>query len=162
MRKIILTVLTLIVLLGCGHVVPLEVRESVDKDITAPALFKDPDAYKGRVVMLGGIIASSKNMDEGTYLEVVEKELDAGGNPMATDISNGRFLILYSGYLDTAIYSKGREVTVVGEVMGKKLRPLGEMQYPYPLIKSRKLYLFEKRELYNMPFRFGIGIFHTF
>lgn len=104
-----------------------------------------------------------KNTDEGTYLEVVEKEVDYRGEPKDTDISHGRFLILYDGYLDTVIYARGREVSVVGEILGKKIRQLGETQYSYPLIKSKKLYLFEKqRKQHNIPVRFGIGILHTF
>ena len=160
MRKIILTSIALTLLLGCGHVVSREMRKSVDREITAPALFKDPDAHKGRIVMLGGIIASSKNTEEGTYLEVVEKPLDFRGGPKDTDISHGRFLILYDGYLDTVIYKEGREVTVVGEVLGKKIRQLGEAQYPYPMIRSKELYLFEESR--RMPVSFGIGVFHTF
>jgi len=163
MGKIILIVVIMVLLSGCGHVVSKELIEIVDKDLTTAALFKDPDAHKGKIVMLGGVIASSKNTDEGTYLEVVEKELDYRGEPKDTDISHGRFLILYDGYLDTVIYARGREVSVVGEVLGKKIRQLGETQYPYPLIKSKKLYLFEKqRKQHNIPVRFGIGILHTF
>lgn len=144
----------------CGHTVSKELREGVDKAITPTDLFKDPDTLKGKTVMLGGVIASSINTPEGTYVEVVQKPLDYRERPEDTDISYGRFLILYDGYLDTAIYSMGREITVVGEVLGRKLQPLGEIQYPYLLIKSKELYLFEPRR--GIPIRFGIGVWHTF
>lgn len=58
MWKISLIVLIMALLSGCGHVVSKELRETADKDLTTAALFKDPDAYKGKIVMLGGIIAS--------------------------------------------------------------------------------------------------------
>lgn len=159
MKKFIL-IATLISLLGCAHVVSKELREKVDKEVTPMALFKDPDIHKGKTVMLGGIIVSSINTEEGTYIEVVQRPLDYRGRPEDTDLSLGRFLIFYEGYLDTAIYSMGREVTVAGEVLGKRLRPLGEIQYQYPLIKSKELYLFEPQR--DIPIRFGIGIWHTF
>jgi outer membrane lipoprotein len=159
-----LGILSLILLIlfisGCAHVVSQELRDRAEKEITPIDLMKNPDAYKGKFVILGGVIASSINMKEGTYIEVVQKPLDYRGRPEDTDISLGRFIILHEGYLDTAIYSQGREVTVAGEVMGKMIRPLGQIQYQYLLIKSKELYLFEPR--YGVPIRFGIGIWHTF
>ncbi len=146
-------------IMGCAHVVPKEIRER-SEEIPAITLIKNPDAYKGKFVILGGIIISSKNTEDGTYIEVLQKNLDYRGRPEITDISHGRFIIFYDGYIDTAIYSQGREITVAGEVFGKTIRPLGEIQYPYLLIKSRELYLFEPK--YDIPIRFGISIWTTF
>lgn len=146
-------------IMGCAHVVPKEIRER-SEEIPTIALIKNPDAYKGKFVILGGIIISSKNTVDGTYIEVLQKNLDYRGRPEITDISHGRFIIFYDGYIDTAIYSQGREITVAGEVFGKTIRPLGEIQYPYLLIKSRELYLFKPK--YEIPIRFGISIWTTF
>jgi len=157
----ILSLIILILLIsGCAHVVSQELRDRAEKEISPIDVMKDPDAYKGRTVILGGVIASSINMKEGTYIEVVQKPLDYRGRPDDTDISHGRFIILYEGYLDTAIYSQRREVTVAGEVMGKMVRPLGQIQYQYLLIKSKELHIFKPR--YGVPIRFEIGIWHTF
>ena len=100
------------------------------------------------------------NTDEGTYIEVVQKELSGTGKPKFTDISDGRFLILYDGYLDTAIYSKGRLVTVAGEVMGSKVRPLGEINYSYLLLKNLELHLLQPGSTPSVSF--GIGIWDRF
>jgi starvation-inducible outer membrane lipoprotein len=54
----------------------------------------------------------------------------------------------------------GRKVTVVGEVLGKKTRRLGEVQYPYLLIKSKELHILKLRSGY--PVEFSIGIWKTF
>jgi outer membrane lipoprotein len=91
---------------------------------------------------------------------VVQKPLDSRERPEDTNISEGRFLILSEGYLDSAIYSQGTEVTVAGKVIGKRVRPLGEIQYTYPLIKSSEIHLFTPSR--GIPIRFGIGIFKTF
>jgi outer membrane lipoprotein len=161
MKRFLLLLVT-ISLLGCAHVVSKELRDKAYGEPPPSALFKDTDEFKGRIVILGGVIVSSTNTEEGTYIEVLQKPLDYRGRPEDTDTSYGRFIIVSEGYLDTAVYSRGREVTVAGEVIGKKLRPLGEIQYPYPLIKSKELHLFEPR--YNMPVQFGIGIgiWHAF
>jgi outer membrane lipoprotein len=147
-------------LLGCAHVISKELREKADKELSFTALLKNPDNYVGKFVILGGIIASTTNTEEGTYIEVVQKPLNFQGRPEDTDVSGGRFLVLCKGYLDSAIYSQGTEVTVAGEVIGKRVRPLGEIQYTYPLIKSSEIHLFIQRS--GMPIRFGIGIFKVF
>jgi outer membrane lipoprotein len=160
--KRFLLILIIMSLFGCAHVVSEEMRQKAYGEPSASVLFKDPDSFKGRTVILGGVIVSSINAKEGTYIEVLQKPLDHLGKPEDTDISSGRFIIFYEGYLDTAVYSQWREVTVAGEVMGKKVQPLGEIQYPYPLIKSKELHLLEPR--YDMPVHFGIGIgvWHAF
>lgn len=159
MKKLSL-ILIMMTLLGCAHVISKEIRGKADKGVDTEAVLKDPESYKGKFIILGGVIISSRNTDEGTYLEVLERPLDSLERPEATDKSRGRFIILHEGYLDSAVYSKGREITVAGEVMGKMVRPLGEMEYPYLLIKSKELHLIEPRG--GLPIRFEIGVFHTF
>ncbi|MFN3741033.1 MAG: Slp family lipoprotein, partial [Thermodesulfovibrionales bacterium] len=82
------------------------------------------------------------------------------GRPEDTDLSRGMFMIKYEGYLDPAIYTKGKPITAVGEVSGVIPGKIGEMEYKYPLITSKNLYLFEKAR--DIPVRFGIGIFKSF
>ena len=159
MKRLFL-LLIILSLCGCAHVVSKEIRDQADRELLPLDLFKDPDAYTGRIVILGGVIVSSKNMAEGTYIEVLQKPLDYSGRPEDSDISFGRFIIFYEGYLDTAIYSKDREITVAGEVMGKKVQTLGEMKYSYPLIKSRELHLLEPSR--GLPIFFGIEIWKVF
>ena len=145
---------------GCAHVVSEELRKEASADISMSVLFKDPDSYIGEIVILGGNIVSSINTENETYIEMIEKPLNSRGRPEYTDISRGRFIIIYEGFLDTAIFSKGRYVTVAGEVMGKEIRPLDEIDYTYLVIKSRELHLLQPGS--QFPIQFGIGIWHTF
>lgn len=140
---------------GCAHVVSEGLRSQVDTSVTPSLLFANPEAYRGKVVILGGDIVKTGNRREGTTIEVIQKPLDYRGRPVVSDRSAGRFLILYDGYLDPVIYQKGKMITVAGEVIGSSLLPLGQMDYSYPLIKSRELYLTEPG--YGMPVFFGIG-----
>lgn len=159
MNRIILLSILILFLYGCAHVISKDLRVIAHRDIPISDIMKNPDAHIGKIIIIGGTIASSINTAEGTYIEVVQKPLDYRGAPEDTDVSYGRFIIFYEGYLDTAIYSPGREVTVAGEVMGKRIQRLGEMQYPYLLVRSKEIHLFKYRPL---PIRFEIGIWHTF
>lgn len=160
MKLFMASILAALLAAACSHVVSREMRTLAGNDITARQVFQNPDAYLGKLVILGGMIASTRNAREGTYMEIVEKELDYRGMPKATDRSQGRFIVLHDGYLDRAIFSTGRYVTVAGVVMGRQVRPLGEMDYSYLMLKSRETHLVDRSE--GIPVTFGIGIFHSF
>jgi len=145
---------------GCAHVVSQSMLEQVDKELSPAALFKTPEQYTDKTVILGGTIISAKNTDQGAYVEVLQKPLDYRGRPQDTDISYGRFIIYHQGYLDAAIYSTGKDITAAGTLLGTMLRPLGEIQYPYLLILAREIHLFGLRTF--LPIQFSIGIFSTF
>ena len=160
MKRLLLLFSLTLFTLGCAHIVSQDLRDRAVKEFPTASLFKEPKAHKGKIVILGGSIVSSLNTQEGTYIEVVEKPLDYRGRPRYTDQSLGRFLIFHEGFLDIAIYSEGRDITVAGEVIGEKVRPLGEINYHYLLIKSRELHLLQPGQ--RMPIRFGIGIWQSF
>ena len=159
MKRFFILVMVLGLLSGCAHAVSRGVLKQVDRKITFVALLKDPNAYKGKVVLLGGIIVNSINKQEGTLLEVYETALDRDGKPLNTDKSEGRFLALYQGYLDSEIYAKGRKVTIAGTVQGEKVQQLGEIQYHYPYLIVKEIRLWKEEELayYDQyePYRWG-------
>jgi len=45
----------------------------------------------------------------------------------------------------------------VGQVDGKVVRPLKEVNYTYPLLTAKEHYLWKPEDAYSTP-RFGIGI----
>jgi outer membrane lipoprotein len=140
---------------GCAPVISKELRTKVAREITLRELLQDPDLHKGKLVLWGGVIIGAKNVKQGTLIEVLQKPTDRRGRPRDVDQSDGRFMALYEGYLDPAIYSQGREVTVAGEVKGKRVLPLGEIEYAYPLISIKELYLWPpkvKERFYPYPY----------
>ena len=131
---------------GCAPTISKQLRREASRDITFKKVIKDPETYKGKVVLLSGVILGSKNRKEGTMIEILQKPEDMEGRPKDVDESDGRFLALYDGYLDTAIYSRGREAIVAGEIKGKRTLPLGEIEYTYPLILIREIHLFKAKK----------------
>jgi len=135
-------------------------RDRADKGVTPEVLFQNPYEFAGRIVILGGFIVNTETKDEGSYIEVVQNPLDSMGRPEDRDISSGRFLIFVEGYIDIAIYSAGREITVAGEILGRKVQALGEAEYSYLLIRGEELHLIKQRK--DFPIHFGIGIWKSF
>ncbi len=140
-------------LLCCSPVISKQLRKQASKALTLKVVLKDPEVYKGKTVLWSGVIIRSVNLKEGTMIEVLQKPADMQGKPKDVDKSDGRFLALNPGYLDIAIYNGGRKVTIVGEIQGKKVQSLGEIEYIYPLIKVKEIHLWpvEKEQSIYCP-----------
>ena len=129
---------------GCATVISKAVLEKVNRNITFEALKQNPGAYEGQMVLLAGVIVKTTNMPTGVTLEIYQTEMDREDRPTHTDVSEGRFLVKYGDFLDPEIYSKGRQLTIAGKVLGVKVMKLGEMDYPYPLIRAEAIHLWKK------------------
>jgi outer membrane lipoprotein len=154
------TIVAVFLLAGCAHVISKGVLQEVDSSISFMQLLKDPEAYRGKTVLLGGDIIGTQNLSNKTLVVVLQRPLGSRGEPGAGDVSEGRFIITTAGFLDPAIYSSGRKITVAGRVVGKEVRPLGEIIYAYPVIEKRELYLWpeEKSASAEPKVHFGVGI----
>ena len=130
---------------GCAHVVSKDVRNQVDEGITFRQVFQSPDAYKGKVVVWGGVIINMTHQKEGTLVEVLQKPLEMDGQPEDVDRSEGRFLAFHKGFMDDALFAKGRRITVAGEVIGSRKMPIGEDRVHLPFITTREVYLWPER-----------------
>jgi len=122
--------------------------QEVKRDIPFSEALKAPDAFKGESVVWGGVIIETIARPDDTLMIVRQTELDFQKQPKDLDMSLGRFIIRYQGFLDPAIYSKDREVTAVGKIAGKEERSIGDYRYPYPVIDAQGLRLWEKRVEY--------------
>ena len=140
---------------GCASVVPRELRNEVDRSISYEELQMNPDSYLGRVVLLGGEILETENLPDETQIEMLQKPLGDEDIPVDTGESEGRFLISYAGYLDPAVYSSGRYVTAVGEVLGSKSLKIGEAEYQAPIISGKFIHLWPKTVPYAEPSYYG-------
>ena len=144
MKRLVIFGMALIFVSGCVNAISRGVLQEVDREITFSSLMKSPNAYQGKVVLLGGIIVNTINKTEGTLLEVYATVLDREGRPRYTDRSEGRFLALYQGFLDSEIYNRGRKVTIAGTVQGEKTQLLGEIKYRYPYLIIKEIHLWKE------------------
>ncbi len=148
---------------SCGPVLSKQTMSYVDPSISFQELVKDPDRFKGKTVVLGGRIISTNVKTDETWMEILQQPLGSRQRPEDTDESYGRFLVRFSDYRDPAVYSAGRSITVAGQVLGRSIRPLGQIQYSYPALLAREAHLW-KIDAYGPEPRFtfglGVGVFH--
>ncbi|MDH3974600.1 MAG: Slp family lipoprotein [Deltaproteobacteria bacterium] len=138
-------ILVFINLSGCASVIPRELKKDLDLDITFEDVIARGDSLSGEKILWGGVIATSKNEVGKTVIEVVQVPLGSSDRPGNIDLSKGRFIVEHKGYLETAIYSEGREITVAGKIRGTRPGKVGQMNYSFPLVESIKIHLWEKK-----------------
>ena len=147
----ILGVFLFILLQGCLPI-SKQLRGQADKTLAFQQVFQNPDAYKGKIVIWGGEVVETINQkDETTLIIVVQRPLDWTEEPEFRR-SEGRFIILVQGYVDPYVFRRGRRITVAGEILGRKVMRLGELEYPYPLLLSKQIYLWGEYYYYPYPY----------
>lgn len=132
----------LLLLTGCAtsQLVPSELEGRLSRDVSFQALLNDPETFRGRWVVLGGKVLSAKRLKDETELEILELPLDYADRPVPRlSRSRGRFLAVQRDFLDPATVPPGTLVSLIGEVIGAKTRPLDEMSYTYPVLQIKTL-----------------------
>lgn len=147
MKKLMLMLLLSLALQGCTHVISKQSRALVDPSVNFAGLHQDPEQYKGRYVLVGGAIASVTNRPEGGQLEVVQLPLDSQEMPEDTSKTGGRFIARSEKFLDPLVFKEGKRVTIVGEVLGAKVKTLDQMEYRYPVIGIREVHVWRPEEV---------------
>ncbi len=133
-----------LVTLGCQHTISNTLRQQAEPPVSFQALRADPDAFKGRTVILGGDILNTQNTQQQTAIEILQKPLDRFEAPLVTDQTAGRFIAQCDRYLDPAIYDQGRQITVAGTILGSYAGQVGEADYLYPLVSCVEMHLWPR------------------
>ena len=161
MRRLSGIVLHVLLLSACASQIPEQIR-NVPADapsvVTARA---DIESAVGARVRWGGTITEVENRELQTWIEIVARNLRDDARPRESDQSQGRFLARLEGFLDPAIYSKGREITVVGDIEGAQTRTIDEYDYRYPVIDVESHHLWEPLPDYrDMHYPYPYSPFH--
>lgn len=150
----------LLVSSACAPAISKQLRQQAEPAVSFAALHTNPEAYQGRIVILGGTIAQVTSKSDGTEVEVVQRPLDYFQEPQTTDISQGRFLVKTDRFLDPLVFRQDRKITVAGAVLGSEVRKLQDMDYRYVLVQGQeiKLWPLPPPEPWVFPGPHGYGI----
>src|SRR5262249_7290249 len=99
---------------GCASsLFPEDLTRTVNRSLTLAEIKADPQAHLGEHVILGGDIIKAIPKPLDTEIEILARRLGGGDVPEGGDGSTGRFLVRTAGFLDPAIYARGRRLTVL-------------------------------------------------
>lgn len=138
---------------GCMnyYAIPESYEKQVDRTATFAELKRDPDAHKGKVVALGGVVLRAKNLKEGTQIEVLQLPLDRYDQPdFPLEASQGRFMVLDPEHHDPAVL-KDRRITIIGEVIGKTVAMVDEFEYSFPYLNAQFIHIWPVKTGYAYP-----------
>ena len=126
-----------------------QVRSEAEPLIPFKTLLEETEEYKGRTVILGGYILQVENLASETILKVLQAPFRVGEEPDLRDLSQGRFVVYFKGFLDPEVYARDRAITVAGTVIRSDVEKIGEEGVRYLKIKNREIYLWP--EYKNLP-----------
>jgi outer membrane lipoprotein len=145
-------------LTACAKAIPPEALTNVDHAISFKDLNKNPEAFTGKTILLGGTIVLTENEPKKTTLIILQHDLDSDFKPINNDDSEGRFMVTVPEFLDPAIFAEGRRITAVGTVTGRETRPLNGIPYVYPVIEKTYLHLWPHEYVVDSKPRVYLGI----
>jgi outer membrane lipoprotein len=126
-------------LVGCAARIPPQLAQQVAWNVDFPAIRQQPEAYRGRVVALGGIVTQIEAADEGYRVIVSDLPLDGSSRyrPAVGQLPRGRFMVLIPGHAFPTGLRPSAEVTVVGEVLAKGTLSGAGVSEEVPLLNER-------------------------
>src|SRR5204863_5097759 len=136
MRVILAASWLALLLAGCASRPPDPIQDAPPIDLSIAQVAANVSACVGQRARWGGRIAGVENRASETWLDVVAHPLDSDGRPRLGAESLGRFMARVNGFLDPAVYSSGRAVTVVGTVEGTLTRPIGGYPHTYLIVDT--------------------------
>ena len=142
-------------LLAACSAMPSAVRQETLK-LPYDELLANTAQYQGKSVIVGGYVIEVKNEKDHTTLLMVQAPLGSTDKPGKKDLSKGRLLIAYKGFLDPEVYTKDRKVTVVGKLTGSSRTEQTPLAYPYLRVQVETIHLWPvikppPREVYWDP-----------
>lgn len=151
-------------LVSCATV-SRDVRREAATEVTFADLRRNPEQYVGETVILGGYILETRNFEDETRLLVIQAPLSVREEPKERDLSEGRFILVYVGFLDPEIYERDRKITVAGEVLGSEEARIDGRRFVMPRLRIREIHLWaDPRETrgfyYHEPFYHPWGYPH--
>jgi len=129
---------------GCSYAISPGMADKADKTISFDKLQADPNAFTGKLLILGGTITQVTTVNQGMLIEVDQKQLDYWGKPIRTSRTGGRFIVFHPGYLNPMIYGQGVDITMAGEVLGLSSPMIGDRQYDSPIVLIKELKLWKQ------------------
>jgi outer membrane lipoprotein len=145
-------------LTGCA-LAPVVPQEGALPSMPLTDLISNVDAYVGQTVVAGGHVLEVANQQDQTRILAVQVPLGAGQRLKSKDLSEGRLVLIYDGFIDPEVYEKNREITVRGEILGGAADD-PEAPYPYLRIHLQNIYLWPEKKLSDPTPCPGHGLLH--
>lgn len=134
---------------ACMPVLDRAVMREGSRKFSLAQLMENPDAYRGKLFILGGVIIGTRFTTAGSQIEALYVPVDAYGYPKETKDAQERFLAVYPrsrGWLDPVVYRNGKDITLAGTFLEIKTGQIDDIDYTYPVFEIREIFLWAKKD----------------
>jgi outer membrane lipoprotein len=104
--------------------------------------------FKNAPVRWGGSIIEVENEPNFSAVQVLSYPLNSSAHPDLDEQSQGRFVIKSPGFLDPAIYTKNKPITIAGILQGSTERKIGNKTLQLPLVSANHIQLWDEMDYY--------------
>lgn len=157
--RFFIAALSVIVLAGCASRYPEPIRTDATDLLRFEQAQRQSEQVTGSTARWGGVIASVENRDQGTRIEVVNFPLNNFGRPLASDRSDGRFVVYLDRFVDPEIYQRGRMITALGQFSGTEQGQIGDFNYYYPVLQASGVELWRQQNRPQTMIHLGYGYY---
>ncbi|MFO8156145.1 MAG: Slp family lipoprotein [Pseudomonadota bacterium] len=141
----LLAATTLVLLAGCASTVPEPIRTAPTGAPELSEVRAAPEEHRGAPVRWGGMVLGLDHLETGSRVEILARPLETSGRPREGDRSAGRFMARFPGFIDPAVVTPGRAITVVGSLNGTLSRTIDAFEYTYPVVEVTDHHLWAPR-----------------
>jgi outer membrane lipoprotein len=128
-------------------------------DVAPEAAAAAAERYRGAEVVWGGRIVEVRNRADVSEVVVVAYPLDSGQRPRPKETSQGRFIAVLEGYVESYDYPQGRYLTLSGKIDGSISENVDEHPYLYPVVRAEGVHLWPAGFENSAPqVHFAIGV----
>lgn len=158
MRILYFCLAIVFLLAGCAST-PRFDTTLVDRSLTPAKVQSQYDSSQGKTVLWGGVILGFSNLQDTTQIELLAYPLDSAERPQQDESPLGRFILVYEGFLEPTVYSRGKLLSARGTIAPSQLGKIGESDYVYPVLIAQQIELWApKSSPVRSSFHIGIGI----
>jgi outer membrane lipoprotein len=128
------------ILCACSSVISKSISEQA-VDLSFLELVDQGERSVGATVIVGGYVLNVENLKDYSRLEAVQAPLSYEQKPKTKDLSQGRLIIDYPGFLDPEVYARDRKITVGGSIVGSSTTEQSDKPYPYLHVRTDNVHL---------------------
>lgn len=133
----------LCLLSACSSTLPSQYIHQAEPGVTLTMLASNPDRYRDKIVILGGVIVEEKQMGDHLFLRLRNRPLDKDymphRPPSLQSSEAGHYWVMMRRQELPSDYRQWARVTVVGQVAGKRPSSAEPKSEPEPVLAA--LYL---------------------
>jgi len=127
-------------LVACSSL-PKTIQDPPIYDLQLEAVAGRATTHENQAVRWGGKIVSVNNDNQQSLVQLVHFPLNSYGKPIVGKVTQGRFLVQTTQFLDPEIYKVGRLATFSGIILSEQTRLIDKKTLYLPVIQMTESHL---------------------